>query len=95
MERCMALARHFSDNIGMMFGLSKCAVLSVRKGEVIWSKIMPGIPWLNEEEGYKYLGIMESTDFLVDQVKAKTTKEYASQVRKILDANLTMQNTIT
>eukprot|EP00957_Ditylum_brightwellii_P011482 868092-Ditylum_brightwellii.AAC.1 len=38
---------------------------------------------------------MESTDFLVDQVKAKTTKEYVLQVRKILDANLTMQNSIT
>eukprot|EP00957_Ditylum_brightwellii_P094789 7218076-Ditylum_brightwellii.AAC.1 len=63
----------------MTFGLSKCAVLSVRKGEVIPSDILPDIPQLDEEEGYKYLGIIESTYFLVDQVKAKTTKEYISQ----------------
>eukprot|EP00957_Ditylum_brightwellii_P102716 7828056-Ditylum_brightwellii.AAC.1 len=95
MERYMALICCFSDDIGMVFGLSKCAVLSVCKGEVVPSKILPDIPQLDEEEGYKYLGIMKSTDFLVDQVKAKMNKEYALWVRKILDANLTMQNTIT
>eukprot|EP00957_Ditylum_brightwellii_P104611 7971114-Ditylum_brightwellii.AAC.1 len=79
MERCMALVRCFSDGIGMTFGLSKYAVLSVHKGEVIPSKILPDTPQHDEEEEYKYLGIMESTDFLVDQVEAKTTKEYVSQ----------------
>eukprot|EP00957_Ditylum_brightwellii_P109659 8364076-Ditylum_brightwellii.AAC.1 len=48
-----------------------------------------------KKEGYKCLGIMEIIDFLVDQVKAKTTKEYILQVRKIIDADLTMHNTIT
>eukprot|EP00957_Ditylum_brightwellii_P189090 14393810-Ditylum_brightwellii.AAC.1 len=95
MERCMALVCCFSDNIGLTFGLSKCTVLSVRKGEVFPSKILPDIPQLDKEEGCKYIGIMKSTDFLVDQVKAKMTKEYVLQVRKILDADLTMQNTIT
>eukprot|EP00957_Ditylum_brightwellii_P000711 55753-Ditylum_brightwellii.AAC.1 len=63
-------------------------------GEVIQSEVLLDMPWLDEEEGYKYLGIMESTDFLTAQVKAKMMKEYISQVRKILDANLTMHNTI-
>eukprot|EP00957_Ditylum_brightwellii_P206628 15349286-Ditylum_brightwellii.AAC.1 len=56
--------------------------------------MLPDIPQLDEEEGYKYLGIVESIDFLTNQVKAKTTKEYISRVRKIVDADLTMHNTI-
>eukprot|EP00957_Ditylum_brightwellii_P011418 863176-Ditylum_brightwellii.AAC.1 len=31
MERYMTLVCQFSDDIGMMFGLSKCAILSVHK----------------------------------------------------------------
>eukprot|EP00957_Ditylum_brightwellii_P201222 15324644-Ditylum_brightwellii.AAC.1 len=95
MERCMALVHQFSDDIGMTFRLSKGVVLSMCKGEVIPSNILPDTPQLDEEEGYKYLGIMESTDFIVDQVKAKMTKEYSLWARKILDANLMMHNTIT
>eukprot|EP00957_Ditylum_brightwellii_P206342 15347932-Ditylum_brightwellii.AAC.1 len=57
MERCMALACQLSDDIGMTFGLSKCAVLSVCKGEVIPSEILPGIPNLMEKKG---ISILES-----------------------------------
>eukprot|EP00957_Ditylum_brightwellii_P126080 9611311-Ditylum_brightwellii.AAC.3 len=37
---------------------------------------------------------MESTKFVIDQVKAKTTKECTLQVKTILDADLIMHNTI-
>ena len=62
-----------TDDIGLIFGIDKCGVLAMcrgkeskcegitnRNGEVI-SKM--------DDDGYKYLGIMERTDICQEQIK--------------------------
>eukprot|EP00957_Ditylum_brightwellii_P175158 13335449-Ditylum_brightwellii.AAC.1 len=50
---------------------------------------------LDSDKGYKYLRILESSDFLTKTLKDNAIKEYLSRVRKILKANLTGHNTTT
>ena len=60
--------RVFSEDIGMEFGIEKCAMLVMEKGKIVKSV---GIVWsdgkviksLREGESYKYLGILETEDF--------------------------------
>eukprot|EP00957_Ditylum_brightwellii_P004474 340096-Ditylum_brightwellii.AAC.1 len=47
----------------MSFGLDKCVVLTMRKGKVVPTQLMEDIPRLDGGEGYKGLGILESSDF--------------------------------
>eukprot|EP00957_Ditylum_brightwellii_P020417 1539519-Ditylum_brightwellii.AAC.1 len=79
MERCMALVKQFSDDIGMLFGLDKCAILTIVKGKPVEITILDDFPRLPHDEGYKYLGILEKSDFHTKEVKITATKEYISQ----------------
>mmetsp|Transcript_6913 Transcript_6913/g.9168 ORF Transcript_6913/g.9168 Transcript_6913/m.9168 type:complete len:90 (-) Transcript_6913:767-1036(-) len=79
----------------MSFGLDKCAVLTIRKGKVVPTQLMDDIPRLDDGEGHKYLGILESSDFLTQKVKDSTVKEYYARVRKICKAQLSGHNTMT
>eukprot|EP00957_Ditylum_brightwellii_P123587 9422424-Ditylum_brightwellii.AAC.1 len=72
----------------MMYGLDKCVVLTVKSGKPPTTRILPDIPKVDEQNGYKYLGIMESTDFLTQEVKQSAAKEYILCVWKILSAGL-------
>eukprot|EP00957_Ditylum_brightwellii_P021755 1641286-Ditylum_brightwellii.AAC.1 len=56
---------------------------------------MEDIPHLDDGEGYKYLGILESSDFLIQKVKDNTIKEYYSRVWKICKAQLSGHSTMT
>ena len=64
----------FSTDIGMEFGIKKCAILTMKRGEIVKSE---GIKLLDGEvmkqvgqEGYTYLGIIE-----LDKVKEIQMKE--------------------
>ena len=55
----------YSDDIGMQFGLDKCAVIDVKKGSVTMTEnleMMEGeeVRGLGTNDSYKYLGVMES-----------------------------------
>ena len=57
----------FSKDIGMEFGIEKCAMLEVEKGKIVKSvgiELLDGkvIKSLQEGESYKYLGIHNSND---------------------------------
>eukprot|EP00957_Ditylum_brightwellii_P108897 8307415-Ditylum_brightwellii.AAC.1 len=95
MERCMALVKRFSDDIGMSFGLNKCAILTIVKGKPVETTILDDFPRLPHDKGYKYLSILESLDFQTKEVKITATKEYISRARKILKAQLSAHNTMT
>ena len=70
----------YSDDIGMEFGLSKCAVLSVVKGkrktgsglELPSGEMMKDV----EEDGYKYLGVLQKDSFMYAEMKSKPLKFY-------------------
>eukprot|EP00957_Ditylum_brightwellii_P134324 10240825-Ditylum_brightwellii.AAC.1 len=79
----------------MTYGLDKCAVLTVKSGKPLNTEILPDIPKIDKQNGYKYLGIMESTDFLTQEVKQSDAKEYILHIRKILSSGLTGNKMIT
>eukprot|EP00957_Ditylum_brightwellii_P009631 725527-Ditylum_brightwellii.AAC.1 len=85
----------FSDNIGMVFGLDKCAVLTIRHGKSEPTDIFLEIPQLDEEQGSRYLGVYKGADFLTEHVKKATSKEYLSQVYSILICQLNADSTMT
>ena len=87
--------RVVSEDISMEFGISKCATLIMKRGKVIESEgiTLPGdkvIRSLNsdEEEGYKYLGVLEADNIKHGEMKEKIQKECFRRVRKILKSKL-------
>ena len=60
--------RVFSQDIGMEFGIEKCAILVMEKGKIVKSvgiELPDGkvIKSLQEGESYKYLGLLEAENF--------------------------------
>ena len=60
--------RVFSQDIGMEFGIEKCAILVMEKGKIVKSvgiELSDGkvIKSLQEGESYKYLGLLEAENF--------------------------------
>ena len=58
----------FSEDVGMQFGIEKCAISVMDKGKIVNSvgielPISKVIKWLQEGESYKYLGILEADKF--------------------------------
>ena len=49
---------------------------------------------LDDQEGYKYLGILQFDDIKHKEMKEKLKKEYARRVRKILKSHLNSGNVI-
>jgi hypothetical protein len=93
MTRCENLIKRFSKDIKMSFGIEKCAVLHIEKGKVTDSPLLSDIPNLDVEDSYKYLGVVEASEILHDEIKAKTTKEFIRRTRAILKSHLTTSNT--
>ena len=91
--------RVFSQDIGMQFGINKCAVLVLKRGKVVRCEgiEMPNnqvIKSLGEGEGYKYLGMLEADGVKHMEMKENVTKEYYRRVRKILKSKLNGDNVI-
>ena len=66
--------RVFSEDIGMEFGIGKCAMLVMEKRKIVKSvgiELPEGkvIKSLQEGESYKYFGILEADEFLEDEVE--------------------------
>ena len=79
----------FSKDIGMEFGIEKCAMLVMEKGKKVKSVgiELPNskvIKSLQEGESYKYLGILEGDKFLEEKMKLNVSKEYIRRSRKVL-----------
>ena len=73
--------RVFSQDIGMEFGIEKCAILVMEKGKIVKSvgiELSDGkvIKSLQEGESYKYLGHLESETFLEEKMNLNVSKEY-------------------
>ena len=87
-----------SSDIGMEFGIKKCGLLFLRRGVVAKSE---GIGLPNgeimksfEDDGYKYLGILEMNDIMSKQMKEKVRLEYVRRVRAVLRSKLNGRNKI-
>ena len=83
----------FSEDIGMKFGIEKCAMLVMDKGKIVKSVDieLPNdkvIKSLQEGESYKYLGILEANKILEQKMKLNVSKEYIRSLRKVLKSKL-------
>lgn len=91
--------RIFSNDIGIEFGISKCAMLVTKRGKMVKCegiKLLDNqtIKGLEEGEGYKYLGILEGDYVKHKKMKENVSKEYLRRVRKILKSKLNGVNII-
>ena len=89
----------FSEDIGMVFGIEKCAALVMEKGKIGKSVgiELPDdkvIKSLQEGESYKYLGILEADKFLEERMKLNVSKEYIRRLRKVLKSKLNGGNLV-
>ena len=89
----------FSADIGMEFGIEKCAMLVMEKGKIVKSVGLESpdgkvIKSLQEGESYKYLGILEAHNFIEEKMKLNVSKEYIRKIRKVLKSKLTGGNLV-
>ena len=82
--------RVFSEDVGMEFGIEKCAMLVMEKGKIVKSvgiELPHGkvIKSLQQGESYKYLGILEADKFLEERMKLNVLKKYIRRLRKVFE----------
>ena len=99
LETLIHAVRIYSQDIGMEFGIEKCAMLVMKSGK--WHLTdeieLPNhdrIRTLEERETYKYLGILEADTIKQVQMKDMIRKEYLRRTRKLLEIKLSSRNLI-
>jgi hypothetical protein len=101
LEKVLETVRMFSSDIGMEFGLEKCAKCILEKGRVktienIGMEDDDRIKDLEEDSSYKYLGIEEGGKGIPHKTMRTIIKEqYINRVKRILKTFLTIKNKIT
>ena len=99
LDSLVQTVRVFSEDIGMEFGIEKCAMLVMEKGKIVKSdgiELAGGkvIKSLQGGESYKYLGILEADKFLEEKMKLIVLKEYIRRLRKVLKSKLNGGNLV-
>ena len=98
-ETLIHAVRIYSQDIGMEFGIEKCAMHVMKSGKRHMTDGMEQpnhdrIRTLEEKETYKYLGILEADTIKQVQMKDTIRKEYLWRTRKLLDTKLFSRNLI-
>ena len=84
----MKTVQIFSKDIGMEFGIKKCGMFVMKKGKIVESDVIQ-LPdgetiKIAEQDGYKYLGILEVDKIMEAEMKRKFVKEYERRLRLVL-----------
>ena len=100
LEGLLKTVKKFSDDIGMEFGLDKCAKATFKGGKMVKSEFVhldmdTVIKSLDQEDVYKYLGVNEGNGIQHSSMKEKIRKECYRRVRALLKSELNAQNRIT
>ena len=98
-EKLCDVVHNFSRDIGMEFGMKKCAVLEMRKGvkvkcegiELPDGKVMQEV----EEDGYKYLGVLEGAGLMNKKMKESVQQEYLRRVKMVAKSRLYARSLIS
>ena len=98
MDSLVQTGHVFSEDLGMEFGIEKCAMLIMEKGKIVKSvgiELPDGkvIKSLQEGESYRYLGILEADKFLEEKMKWNVSKEYIRRI-KVLKSKLNGGNLV-
>ena len=92
LEKLCHLVFSFSKDIGMEFGMEKCAILVTKAGQKIESEglELPDQTVMREadEKGYKYLGVLEATGIKNKEMKEMVGKEYYRRVKLLAGTKL-------
>jgi hypothetical protein len=97
-ESLCKIVQKFSADIGMVFGLDKCAMLEMQAGVKVASRAieLPDGKAIEEvdAEGYKYLGVLEGAGIMEKEMKDIVGKEYARRVKKVAESKLYAGNMV-
>ena len=99
LETLIHAVRIYSQDIGMEFGIEKCAMVVMKSGirHLTDGMELPNQDknrTLAENETYKYLGILEADTIKQEQMKNKIQKEYIRRTKKLLETKLSSRNFI-
>ena len=99
LETLKHAVRIYSQDIGMEFGIEKCAMLAMKSGKQHMTDGIElpnhdNIRTLGENETYKYLDILEADTIKQVEMKNKIRKEYLRRTRKLLETKLSSRNLI-
>ena len=99
LETLIHAVRIYSRDIGMEFGIEKCAMLVMKSGKrhITDGMELPNhdkIRTLEENENHKYFGIFEADTIKQVQMKDTIRKEYLRRTRKLLETKLSSRNFI-
>ena len=99
LETLIQAVRIYSQDIGMEFGIEKCAMLIMKCGK---RHMTEGIELLNQEkirtlgekETYTYLGILETDTIKQEEMKEQIKNEYLMRMKKLFENKLYSRNLI-
>ena len=99
LETLIHTVRIYSRDIGMKFGIEKCAMLVMKSGkrQMTDGMELPNkdkIKSLAENETYKYLGILDADTIKQAEMKEKIQKEYLRRTRKLHETKLNSRDLI-
>ena len=99
LETLIHAVRIYSQDMGMEFGIEKCAMLVMKsvKRHMTDGMEQPNhdkIRTLGKEKTYKYLGILEADTIKQVEMKNKIRKEYLRRTRKLIETKLSSRNLI-
>ena len=97
LETLIHPVRTYSQDIGIEFGIEKCAMLVMKssKRHMTDGMELPNqdkIRTLADNETYKYLDILEADTIKQVEMKDKIQKEYLIRTRKLLETKLSSRN---
>ena len=82
----------------MEFGIKKCGVLVLKRGKIakIEGIVLPDGQVMKEidDNGYKYLGILEGEHLKEKEMKALVSKKYKRRLKLVLKTKLSRRNKI-
>ena len=85
LEALIHAVRMYSQDIGMEFGIEKCAMLVMKSGK---RHLTDGVEQPNQDKNKrseKYLGILEADTIKQVETKGKIQKEYHRRTKKLLE----------
>ena len=99
LQTLIQTVRIYSQDIGMEFGVEKCAMLVMTSGK---RHLIEGVELQNQivirtlggKETYKYSGILEADTIKQVEMKEKIKKEYLRRTRKLLETKIYSRNLV-
>ena len=90
--------RIFSEDIHMKFGLDKCAILEMKRGNKINSTGIE-LPYQSKiseasDQGYMYLGILQLDQYMHEVMKEKKATGYTKRGKKLCKSKLNVGNLV-